>query len=113
MQSGPSLVRQISVRLVAAAVLVSLCEIIGVLAIYATIHRPKLASELVTAQADRVFDALTANDAPRSLSALDAPRGARSRLSRTICCQPTYHAHGPGLQHYRSPIPGCGVTAAV
>jgi signal transduction histidine kinase len=76
MQPGPSLVRQISVRLVAAAVLVSLCEIIGVLAIYATIHRPKLASELVTAQADRVFDALTANDAPQSLSTLAAPRGA-------------------------------------
>jgi two-component system OmpR family sensor kinase len=76
MQSGPSLVRQISVRLVAAAVLVSLCEIIGVLAIYTTIHRPKLASELVTAQADRVFEALTSSEAHRNLSTLAAPRGA-------------------------------------
>jgi two-component system, OmpR family, sensor kinase len=76
MQPGPSLVRQISVRLVAAAVLVSLCEIIGVLGIYATIHRPKLASELVTAQADRVFEAFTSSEPHRSLSALSAPRGA-------------------------------------
>lgn len=75
MQSGPSLVRQISVRLVAAAVLVSLIEIVGVLALYAS-NRPKLALELVTAQADRVFDALTTADAHRSLSELAAPRGA-------------------------------------
>jgi signal transduction histidine kinase len=75
MQSGPSLVRKISVRLVAAAVLVSLVEIVGVLVLYLN-KRPKLAAELVTAQADRVFDALTANDVHRSLSALAAPHGA-------------------------------------
>jgi two-component system OmpR family sensor kinase len=75
MQSGPSLVRQISVRLVAAAVLVSLVEIIGVLAIYAS-NRPKLAAELVASEADRIFDALTSGDPQQSLSKLAAPRGA-------------------------------------
>lgn len=75
MQSGQSLVRQISVRLVAAAVLVSLVEIIGVLAIYAS-NRPKLAAELVAWQADRIFDALTSDDPQQSLSKLTAPRGA-------------------------------------
>ncbi|MFC4313069.1 sensor histidine kinase [Steroidobacter flavus] len=75
MQPGPSLVRQISVRLVAAAVLVSLIEIVGVLAIYAS-RQPKLAAELVTSQADRVFDALSSEDAHRSLSALEPPQGA-------------------------------------
>ncbi|WP_198683840.1 sensor histidine kinase [Peristeroidobacter agariperforans] len=75
MQPGPSLLRQISVRLVAAAVLVSLIEIIGVLAIYAS-NRPKLAAELVTTEADRVFDALTSDDPHQSLAQLEAPRGA-------------------------------------
>jgi signal transduction histidine kinase len=75
MQPGPSLVRQISVRLVAAAVLVSLVEIIGVLAIYAS-NRPKLADQLVTAQADRVFDALSSANPTESLAHLQAPRGA-------------------------------------
>ncbi len=75
MQAGPSLVRQISIRLVAAAVLVTAIEIIGVLAIYAS-NRPKLAAELLTWEADRVLDALNAPDAHRSLSQLEAPPGA-------------------------------------
>jgi signal transduction histidine kinase len=75
MRSAPSLVRQISVRLVAAAALVSLIEILGVLAIYAS-NRPKLAAELVSSEAERVFDALSSAEPDRSLSQLAAPRGA-------------------------------------
>ncbi|MBL8270996.1 sensor histidine kinase [Steroidobacter sp.] len=75
MQSGPSLVRQISVRLVAAAVLVSLFEIIGVLFLY-SMKRPKLADELVTGQAARVFDALNSSDPAQALAQLSPPRGA-------------------------------------
>lgn len=52
-----SLLRQISLRLVAAAVLVSLIEIVGVIVIYSRNH-PKLADLLVTQQADRIFAAL-------------------------------------------------------
>jgi signal transduction histidine kinase len=55
---GPSLLRQISLRLVAAAVLVSLIEIVGVIFIYSRNH-PKLAEQLVTQQAEHIFDAIT------------------------------------------------------
>lgn len=52
---GPSLLRQISLRLVAAAVLVSLVEIVGVIFIYSRNH-PKLADLLLTRQAEQIFD---------------------------------------------------------
>jgi signal transduction histidine kinase len=75
MQAGPSLVRQISVRLVAAAVLVSLIEIIGVLVLYSG-RRPKLALELVTAHADTIYEALSSSDPRGNLSRISPPRGA-------------------------------------
>ncbi|MBM0106427.1 HAMP domain-containing histidine kinase [Steroidobacter sp. S1-65] len=74
MTSGPSLVRQISVRLVAAAVIVSLIEIIGVLFLYSADH-PKLAEEWVNAQSERIHAALTSGDASQ-LAQLDVPYGA-------------------------------------
>jgi signal transduction histidine kinase len=54
---GPSLLRQISLRLVAAAIVVSLIEIVGVIFIYSRNH-PKLAEQLLTLQADRISAAL-------------------------------------------------------
>jgi signal transduction histidine kinase len=75
MQPGPSLVRQISVRLVAAALLVSLIEIVGVLVLYSG-RRPKLALELVTAHADDIYGALSSDDPRGRLAALAPPRGA-------------------------------------
>lgn len=73
--SEPSLVRQISVRLVAAAVLVSLIEILGVLFIYSR-NRPKLAEELVNTHSARVFEALSAKDSQERLAQLAPPYGA-------------------------------------
>jgi two-component system, OmpR family, sensor kinase len=69
---GPSLLRQISLRLVAAAVIVSLIEIVGVIFIYSRNH-PKLAEQLVTQQAERIFDALARNG---DLRAVEPPYGA-------------------------------------
>jgi signal transduction histidine kinase len=69
---SPSLLRQISLRLVAAAVLVSLVEIVGVIFIYSRNH-PKLAELLVTQQADRIFDALSHG---RDLRTVKPPYGA-------------------------------------
>lgn len=74
-KSGPSLVRQISLRLVAAALFVSLIEIVGVLFIYAT-NRPKLAEQLITVQTERIFAALTDGDAAQRLANLRPPYGA-------------------------------------
>lgn len=75
MRSEPSLARQISTRLVAAAVLVSLIEIVGVLFLYSR-NRPKLAEQLVNAQAERVLDALSASDSQQHLTQLAPPYGA-------------------------------------
>lgn len=69
---GPSLLRQISFRLVAAAVVVSLIEIVGVILIYSRNH-PKLAEQLVTQQAERVFEAL---ESDLSLAKVRPPYGA-------------------------------------
>lgn len=69
---GPSLLRQISLRLVAAALVVSLIEIAGVIFIYSRNH-PKLSEQLVTQQAERVFDALQSG---RDLTSIQPPRGA-------------------------------------
>ena len=69
---GPSLLSQISWRLVAAAVIVSLIEIVGVIFIYSRNH-PKLAEQLVTQQAERVADVLERGD---STSSVKAPYGA-------------------------------------
>ncbi|HEY0682098.1 MAG TPA: HAMP domain-containing sensor histidine kinase [Steroidobacter sp.] len=74
MTSGPSLARQISARLVAAAVLVSLLEIVGVLFLYSA-NRPKLAEEWVTAQAERIHESLANGDAAQ-LARLEFPYGA-------------------------------------
>lgn len=70
--NGPSLLRQISLRLVAAAILVALIEIVGVIFIYSRNH-PKLAELLVTQQADRIFDALNHG---RDLRTVKPPYGA-------------------------------------
>lgn len=75
MQREPSLVRQISTRLVAAAVLVSAIEIVGVLFIYSS-NRPKLAEQLVTLQSQRILEALANGAAPQRLAHLDPPYGA-------------------------------------
>lgn len=73
--SQPSLVRQISVRLIAAAVLVSLIEIVGVLFIYSR-NPPKLAEELVNTHTTRIAEALAANNPQQRLDELAPPYGA-------------------------------------
>lgn len=69
---GPSLLRQISLRLVAAAVIVSLIEIVGVILIYSRNH-PKLAEQLVTQQAERIFAALSRGS---DVNDIEPPYGA-------------------------------------
>jgi signal transduction histidine kinase len=69
---GPSLLRQISLRLVAAAVVVSLIEIVGVIFIYSRNH-PKLAELLITQQAERVSAALSRGG---DLQNIEPPYGA-------------------------------------
>jgi two-component system OmpR family sensor kinase len=71
----PSLVRQISVRLIAAAVLVSLIEIAGVLFIYSR-NRPKLAAELVNTHTERIAEALASSNPQQHLAELAPPWGA-------------------------------------
>jgi signal transduction histidine kinase len=75
MRPEPSLVRQISVRLIAAAVLVSLIEIVGVLFIYSS-NQPKLAEQLVNSHAERVFEAFNSSGSQQRLARLAAPYGA-------------------------------------
>lgn len=74
-KNGPSLVRKISLRLVAAALVVSLIEIVGVLLIYAS-NRPKLAEQLITVHTERIFAAMADGDAAQRLASLQAPYGA-------------------------------------
>lgn len=69
---GPSLLRQISLRLVAAAIIVSLIEIVGVVVLYSRNH-PKLAEQLVTQQAERISDAITRGS---DLQKVEPPYGA-------------------------------------
>ncbi len=84
---GPSLLRQISLRLVAAAVIVSLVEIIGVIFIYSRNH-PKLAEQLVTQQAERVFEALTREGDVKNI---EAPYGASDWTFTVEPPAPTEH----------------------
>lgn len=71
---GPSLLRQISWRLAAAAILVSSIEIVGVIFIYSRNH-PKLAEQLVTRQAGRISEAITRSG---NLHTLEPPYGANT-----------------------------------
>lgn len=71
-----SLVRQISVRLVVAALAVSLVEILAVLLIYSG-NRAKLAEQLLTSQSERILDVLSnSNGAIERLAQLPPPYGA-------------------------------------
>lgn len=74
-----SLSLQISVRLIIAAVLVSLLEIIGVLMIYSS-NPQKLAEQLVLRQSDRIAKTIAAatstSDRDKRLAAMSAPFGA-------------------------------------
>jgi len=85
---GPSLLRQISLRLVAAAVFVSLIEIVGVIFIYSRNH-PKLAEQLVTQQAERIFNAITRRV---ELNDIEAPYGA-SDWTFNVESQPSPTGH--------------------